>query len=122
MKCQLAGQTLRLRIDEAELDHLLRGGMVEDTTAFAPTLCHTRRLWLAEVAAPELRLDGSTLSVVLPQAQFESFAAERPRRDALDFEWPVAGAEPLRVGVQIDVRDSHRRRHDRSNVNPGSID
>lgn len=122
MKCQFSAQMLRLRIDEAELDRLLREGIVEDTTAFAPTVCHTRRLWLAEVAAPELRLDGSTLSIVLPRVQFEVFAGERPRRDGLDFEWPVAGAEPLRVGVQIDVRDSHRRRHDRSNVNPGLID
>lgn len=122
MKYQLAAQTLRLRIDEAELDHLLREGMVEDTTTFAPGLCQTRRLRLTEVAAPELHMDASVLTVAIPRAQFEAFAAERPRRDALDFEWPVASAGPLRVGVQIDVRDSHRRRHDRSSVNPGSID
>ena len=122
MKYQIDARRLRLRIDEAELDRLLREGMVEDTTVFAPALRHTRRLWLAEVAVPELRFEDATLSVVLPRVQFEVFAAERPRRDGIDFEWPVAGAEPLRVGVEIDVRDSHRRRRDRSDANTDSID
>lgn len=122
MKFQISAQHLRLRIDEAELDRLLSDGMVEDTTAFAPELRHARRLWLADVAAPELRLDAAALSIVLPRAQFETFAAERPRRDGLHFEWPVPGAQPLRVGVEIDVRDSHRRRRDRSDANIGSVD
>ena len=109
MKCRIAAQTLRLRIDETELDVLLRDGRVEDTTVFTPTLRHTRRLQLSAADAPALHLDGDVLTVVLPRAGFEAFAAERPRRDALDFEWPVTGADALRVAIEIDVRDSHRR-------------
>jgi len=109
MKCQLAAQTLRLRIDEAELDRLLQVGVIEDTTTFAPGLLQSRRLRLVDAAAPALHVDASVLTVALPRAQFEAFAAERPRRDGLDFDWPVAETQPLRVVVEIDVRDSHRR-------------
>lgn len=109
MKCQIAAQTLRLRMDEAELERLLREGDVEDTTRFAPLLGHTRRLCLTDTGEPELRLEGATLTVALPRPWFEAFAAERPRRDGLAFEWPVSDAQLLRIVVEIDVRDSHRR-------------
>lgn len=109
MKCQIAAQRLRFRIDEAELDRLLRDGEIEDVTAFSPAVRHVRRLRLLDAPTPELRDEGATLTVALPRSRFEGFAVERPRRDGFEFDWPVAGAERLRVVVEIDVRDSRRR-------------
>ena len=119
MKCRLAAQSLRLRIDEDELERLLREGAIEDTTAFAPGVHWRRRLRLDAIDAPTLHHDAAALTVTLPRGAFEAFAAERPRRDGIDFVWPVPGEAPLRIGVEIDVRDSHRRaRGDRRE--PGS--
>lgn len=109
MKCRIAAQSLRLRIDEDELERLLRDGTVEDTTSFAPGVQWRRRLLLDTIDAPTLQHDAAALTVTLPRADFEAFAAERPRRDGIDFAWPVPGEAPLRITVEIDVRDSHRR-------------
>ena len=113
MKFQLCAQRMRLRIDETELDRLLHEGVAEDTTVFAPEQRYSRRLRLDEIDGPELRSElrpaDAALTVVLPRSQFEAFAAARPRRDGFEFEWQAVGADPLRVVVEIDVRDSHRQ-------------
>jgi hypothetical protein len=113
MKFQLSAQRMRLRIDETELDRLLHEGVVEDTTVFAPEQRYSRRLRLDEIDAPELwsglRPADAALTIVLPRSQFEAFASARPRRDGFEFAWQAAGIDPLRVVVEIDVRDSHRQ-------------
>ena len=69
MKVQWQGQSLRLRIDEAELQHLRDGGEVENRS----------RLPLDDDCVQRLRLDGEGLAamtgtvndwcLVLPQAE-----------------------------------------------------
>ncbi len=109
MKIQLDGQSLRLRIGEDELAHLLGGGNVGTETALSPQTLLRWRLQLYDIAAPSLVADAGVLCVRLPRVAFEAFASARPRRDGLDFDWADTGTGPLRVTVEIDVRDSHRR-------------
>lgn len=109
MKIQLDGQSLRLRIGEDELARLLGGEAVDAATALAPQLVLRWRLLLCDIEAPILIAGPDVLRVRLPREDFVAFANARPRRDGLHFEWADTGAGPLRVTVEIDVRDSHRR-------------
>ena len=111
MKLQVDGDQLRLRLTEAELARLGMDGELEqavpcpDGTA---ARCRLRLLETAATAACEGNL--MDLQVALPRGAFLAFAAERPRRDGFAF-----ACGPLRVTVEVDVRDSHRMRgaHDR---------
>lgn len=114
MKIQLDGQSLRLRIGEDELALLLGGANVDTRTALSPQTLLRWRLQLHDMAVPSLLADAGVLCVRLPRVAFEAFASARPRRDGLDFDWADTGTEPLRVTVEIDVRDSHRRGVQRS--------
>lgn len=109
MKIQLDGQSLRLRIGEDELAHLLGGGNVDTETTLSPQTLLRWRLQLYDIATPSLLVDADVLCVRLSRDAFKAFASARPRRDGLHFDWTDTGAEPLQVTVEIDVRDSHRR-------------
>ena len=110
MKMQIDGQSVRLRINEAEWGHLHATGEVEDSTRFSSTFEQLRRLRLGDLDIPMIESSPGLFSVVLPRAGFEAFAAERPRRDGFAFEWIETGAGALSVSIEIDVRDSHRQR------------
>jgi hypothetical protein len=109
MKIQLDGQRLRLRIDEDELARLIGGEAVDAATALSPQVAMRWHLLLCDIGAPGLLADPGVLRVRLPREDFTAFANARPRRDGLRFDWNDTGMEPLRVTVDIDVRDSHRR-------------
>jgi hypothetical protein len=121
MKIQLDGQSLRLRIGEDELARLLGGDTVDAATALSSQLVLRWRLLLCDIEAPNLIAGPDVLRVRLPREDFVAFASARPRRDGLHFEWAETGADPLRVSVEIDVRDSHRRgvRHGLGHVEAG---
>lgn len=115
MKVQLQPGRLRLRVDEAELAALLDGGSIRLTLAHGPSLHWTYTVSLAAA------LDGIDLvapaparvSIRLPHAAVQAYAATLPRRDALSFELPDAGqgADALtKVDFEVDVRDSIRTR------------
>lgn len=114
MKIQLDGQRLRLRIGEDELARLLGGEAVDAATALSPQRVLRWRLLLCDIETPCLLADPEALRVRLPREDFTAFANARPRRDGLHFDWAMIGADPLRVTVEIDVRDSHRRGVQRS--------
>lgn len=109
MKVQLEGQTMRLRIVEDELARLLDGDAVDAATSLSPQVVLHWRLLLCNIEAPSLIAGPDVLRVRLPRDDFAAFASARPRRDGLHFDWIDTGTDPLRVSVEIDVRDSHRR-------------
>lgn len=110
MKVQWQGQSLRLRIDEAELQHLRDGGEVENRS----------RLPLDDDCVQRLRLDGEGLAamtgtvndwcLVLPRAEVEAYVGRLPCKDGLGYDLAVAGGGALRIDVEVDVRDSARVR------------
>lgn len=110
MKVQWQGQSLRLRIDEAELQHLRDGGEVENRS----------RLPLDDDCVQRLRLDGEGLAamtgtvndwcLVLPQAEVEDYVGRLPCKDGLGYDLAVSGGGALRIDLEVDVRDSARVR------------
>lgn len=113
MRVQLHGQTLRLRIDEAELAVLLAGDRVENATRWPDGRNQHQRLMLAVQASWQRLDDGWCLTLV--EADVRALAARLPSRDGLSFALDTPGGGVLDVLFDVDVRDSLRqRRSDRS--------
>lgn len=108
MKVQLQDQTLRLRIDEAELAQLLDGVSVGNRTHWPDGKVEDQRLVLGDAHGWRRDVDG--WQVVLNNADVRAFAARLPSRDGLEVTLPVPGGEPLQLLFDVDVRDSVRHR------------
>lgn len=106
MKLQVDAGRLRLRLSEAELAQLVADGALEQAVDCPDGSTARCRLALQDGLA-DGRCEGHLmdLRVALPQADFLTFAGARPRRDGFEF-----ACGPLRISVEVDVRDSHRRR------------
>jgi hypothetical protein len=109
MRVQQQKQSLRLRIDEAELAGLLAGGTVENATRWPDG--RTERQQLALASQLGWRRDDDGWHLALPDAAVRELAARLPSRDGLSFELVVPGGAALRVLFDVDVRDSVRQRH-----------
>ncbi len=116
MKLQIQAQTLRFRIDEAELARLLAGETILNTTDLGRGGAFSQSLGLH--AAPVARLEGppGAWRVLLPESTVRGYVPRLPCRDALGFDLPTAGAGALSLRFEVDVRDSlqhrgGRRRH-----------
>ncbi|MBA2239243.1 MAG: hypothetical protein H0W24_11170 [Lysobacter sp.] len=105
---------LRLRLSEAELEQLLENGRLAQTW-ICPDGTTSGCALALETAASSGRCEGNLthLEVTLPREAFATFAAERPRRDGFTFS---QGA--TRTSVEIDVRDSRKRRSGRTEATP----
>lgn len=108
MKLQVACGQLRLRLSEQELALLTTHGSFAQAMPCPDGSAAQCRLVLdAQAEAGQCRGDLMDLQLLLPRAAFLAFAAERPRRDGFAF-----AQGPLRISVEVDVRDSHRVRRD----------
>lgn len=109
MRVQQQSQSLRLRIDEAELARLLAGDAVQNETCWPDGRIERQRLIPAEQLDWQRNDDG--WCVTLPAFEVRALAARLPSRDGLSWEMPVPGGEILRILFDVDVRDSTRKRH-----------
>lgn len=108
MRVQQQGQTLRLRIDEAELATLLAGGTVENATRWPDGRNEHQQLALA--VQHGWRRSGDGWCVELADAAVRELAARLPSRDGLSFELVAPDGGTLEVLFDVDVRDSVRQR------------
>jgi hypothetical protein len=106
MKLQIAAGQLRLRLSEEELALLAADGSFHHAVPCPDgATAHCRLTLQVDTEAGQCEGDLMDLRVVLPRDAFLAFAAERPRRDGFVF-----ACGPLRIVVEVDVRDSHRVR------------
>jgi len=108
MRVQQQEQSLRLRIDEAELASLLAGDTVENATRWPDG--RTERQQLALAAQSDWQRDDEGWRLALADAAVRELAARLPSRDGLSFELDVPGGAALRILFDVDVRDSVRQR------------
>ncbi len=106
MKLQIQGDTLRFRIDEAELAHLLAGEMLHNSTQISADCHFSQALGVHAEAEPLLQVSQETWRVLLPQDRLREYVGRLPCRDALAFELPVTDADVLMLQFEVDVRDS----------------
>lgn len=112
MKLQLHAQTLRWRIDEAELSTLLDVGVVASCTRL-PGIEFAQQLALDEGDAARLEADPGGWYLRLPRAAVLAHAERLPCRDAQEFHVETGVGDALRVLFEVDVRDSVRMRRAR---------
>ena len=108
MKVQLQDQSLRLRIDEAELSRLLDGAPVGNRTRWPDGRIENQQLFLGD--APSWQREADGWRVTLDETQVRALAARLPSRDGLSMTLPVSGGGSLQLLFDVDVRDSARRR------------
>ena len=110
MKVQLQGQSLRLRIDEAELAQLRGGKKVANATTLpGPGAC-IQRLSLGELLQAEFSGDAADWYMVLPRAQVEDYVERLPCKQGLAVSLPLPSGDVLEVEFEVDVRDSAKVR------------
>jgi hypothetical protein len=107
MRVQLEGQSLRLRIDEAELAQLLVGGSVDNRTDLPDGHTAQQRVRLAPCVG--WRCDDAAWHIDLPENDVRALSERLPSRDGLQFSLPSPGGG-LQVLFDVDVRDSARKR------------
>lgn len=110
MKVQLQEQTMRLRLDEAELAQLLAGETVENLTRFGGNGGWGTALSLHGGEQAVLLDGGTDCRLVLPRASVEDLAARLPCRDGLAFALYLDDGTTLQLQCDVDVRDSVRQR------------
>ena len=110
MKVQLQGQTLRLRLDEAELAALQAGQEVGNRTRLVPGAAFCMQVHLTRDEEAALVGKPGHFTFFLPQAVLASYVARLPCREGLCFSLPVGGQDRLEIEFEVDVRDSVRQR------------
>lgn len=110
MKVQLRGQSIRFRIDEAELERLLAGEAVGNVTGVGHGVVWGQGLRLGDETPPRLDATATDWTLWLPRPQVLDYVARLPCRDGVEFVLTPDGAEPLSVAFEVDVRDSVRTR------------
>lgn len=110
MKVQLQEQTMRLRLDEAELAQLLAGETVENLTRFGGSGGWGTAVSLHGGETPVLLDSGTDCRLVLPRASVEDLAASLPCRDGLAFALYLDDGTTLQLQLDVDVRDGVRHR------------
>jgi hypothetical protein len=108
MRVQLEGQTLRLRVDEAELAQLLAGGDAGNRTQLPDGQTQEQRVRLT--AQLSWRHDESRWQIGLPEAEVRALSTRLPSRDGLRFDLPTPDGGKLELLFDVDVRDSARKR------------
>lgn len=106
MKLNIDTNRIRLRLSEDELEQLIDRGSIEQVWNCpdgSSAHCALRLKTDSESAFCGGNMQA--MHIDLPRERFLAFAAERPRRDGFAFD-----QEDIRILIDIDVRDSHRRR------------
>jgi hypothetical protein len=111
MKIRFDADSLRIRLDEAGFERLQRGETV--STALMVPGGVRWAVSLTPADAMCLRATGDEVALTVPSSEVEALASRLPSREGLAFDCPRPGLPPLRVNVEVDVRDSVRSRRAR---------
>ncbi|GLQ96360.1 hypothetical protein [Dyella mobilis] len=117
MRVQLEGQTLRLRIDEAELAQLLAGGAAENRTRLPDGRTEIQQVRLGMLG---WQCEGDHWHIQLPDDEVRALSVRLPSRDGLQFSLPLPDGDELQLLFDVDVRDSARKRLHKSSEGEAS--
>jgi hypothetical protein len=118
MKIQLRGQSMRLRIDESELESLLMGMELVNISVFSAGTAYRQALCLGDDVQARLESADTNWKLCLPDEQVRGYASSLPCREGLAFTLPAGPSSTLNVTFEVDVRDSirvrgaHQREHE----------
>ena len=106
MKLRIRGNSVRLRLEQAEVEAFARDGHVADRSALSVSTALEYGLLAADIDAVELAYTGQGLTVRVPRALARHWTAS----DDVGFNAQVAvGDETVKVLVEKDFRCLHKR-------------
>jgi hypothetical protein len=110
MRVQLENDTIRVRIDEDELAELLDGVALLGSTAFGSAF--VMRYAVDATRHEHCLLDGNAHEwrLEVPQAELQALRDRLPSKDGLTYDIPGRDTVATRVLLDVDVKDSVRRR------------
>lgn len=114
MKIQLCGQSMRLRIDEHELERLLGGDELANITTFRAGHRSRQALRLADCRQPGFEGGSADWLLRLPEESVRRYSSRLPCREGLAFALPAGESAALAVTFEVDMRDSVRVRGPRA--------
>jgi hypothetical protein len=101
MKLRIRGDSLRLRLSQAEIARLRETGEVGDRVRFGDrSLDYV--LVSADVQAPSARFDGDRIEVAIPHAVARSWAESE--QVGIEAEQALAGGDALRLLIEKDFK------------------
>jgi hypothetical protein len=101
MKLRIRGDSLRLRLSQAEIARLRETGEVGDRVRFGDrSLDYV--LISADVQAPSARFDGDRIEVAIPHAVARDWA--KSEQVGIEAEQALAGGEALRLLIEKDFK------------------
>jgi hypothetical protein len=107
MRVQMNGQSLRLRLQDAEFEALLAGDVVENRTTWPDGSQLTQQLCSGTHA--DVRARPGLWQFILPDDALRAYRDRLPTRESL--RWQLGeGAAALELHFDVDVRD-HVRHH-----------
>ena len=110
MKLQLQGQSVRVRVDEAELARLMAGETVVNQTLLGGATGFSQSLLLGLDQTPVLAVRDGAWQVVLPRSAMVDYVEQLPSRHPLSFELDMDGGTLVSLDFEVDVRDSLQAR------------
>lgn len=124
MKVQMQGQSLRVRISEAELARLLAGEAIDNLTRLPGGECCRHEVRVVGGDEPTLLAGEGGWTLSLSRGQLDPYVARLPCREGLAFRLAVGIGPDLEVDFEVDVRDSVRSRGTsrRGAQSPGGAD
>jgi hypothetical protein len=101
MKLRIKGNSIRLRLDSRELEHLASVGSIHENVDFGPGQpSFAFELRIASTKKVAARFDGSRISVEIPAAEAEDWL--RSERVGIESTQPIAENAELRILVEKD--------------------
>ena len=110
MKLQIQAQSLRFRIDEKELAHLLADHGISEVTLLPNGERFVQSIKLVVAETARLEITPSLWCLMLPKAATEFYLERLPCRDAMSFVLGKVDEQTLTIHFEVDVRDSVRQR------------
>ena len=106
MKLQLSDNSVRIRITEQELSSLRAAVLVQQKTVFPDGQQWQYAVRSVPGNASKIRVDGTQLTLDIPQAELEDYIQRLPTRQGLVWSLAVSDQQTLEVRFDVDVRDS----------------
>jgi hypothetical protein len=101
MKLRIRGDSIRIRVTQAELREIAEHGSVRDRINFGDGVALTYALESDPKARePSARYAGQIVSIVLPAATVQRWASSN--EVSIEGEQPIGGGERLRILVEKD--------------------
>jgi hypothetical protein len=104
MKLRIRNNSIRLRLQRAELEALVRGGVLQDALVLGPEPADRLHYGIALSEAPDIGVlhEPGTIKVLLPRAFADALA--ETERVGFEGEFPVAEDTVLRILIEKDFR------------------